>query len=115
MGVVKVYDTTGSRAVMDTPDGDVICDKIKKYFDAGEDVVLDFENVDTILSMFLNSAVAPLYEEYSSEYLQRHLSVANISEEDKVTMKRVNARAKQFYQEKRLGSEFIEGDIYGEN
>lgn len=115
MEVIKVYDTTGSRAVMDTPDGDVICNKIKKYFVDGEDVVLDFEKVDTILSMFLNSAVAPLYENYSSEFLQSHLSVVNMSEEDKITMKRVNARAKQFYLEKREGSEFIEGDIYGEN
>jgi hypothetical protein len=99
---IRVYDITGARAVMDTPDGENIYRKLLDYFKNGYSVILNFEKVDTILSMFLNSAIAPLYSSYDSEFLNEHLIIKNMSNEDKITLKRVNSRAKQFYKENKV-------------
>lgn len=114
MKEIKVYKITGPRAVMDSPDGDIICKKLLNYFKNGDSVVLDFKNVETILSMFLNSAIAPLYNYYDSEFLKKHLIIKNMSVEDKITLKRVNSRAKQFYKEVKENKKLSMEDIYGE-
>lgn len=114
MKEIKVYDITGSRAILDTPDGDVLFNKLLKNFKDGHIVTLDFEKVDTILSMFLNSAIAPLYEIYDSDFLKQHLIIKNMSDEDKITLKRVNSRAKQFYKEAKENADLRMEDIYGE-
>lgn len=99
---IRVYDITGTRAIMDTPDGENIYRKLLDYFKNGYSVILNFEKVDTILSMFLNSAIAPLYNNYDSEFLNEHLIIKNMSNEDKITLKRVNSKAKQFYKENKV-------------
>lgn len=114
MKKIKVYDITGSRAVLDTPDGDEILNKLLEYFNDGHTVILDFQNVNTILSMFLNSAIAPLYEKYDSDFLKEHLIIKNMSNDDKITLKRVNSRAKQFYQEAKENPNLRMEDVYGE-
>lgn len=114
MKTINVFDITGSRAVMDSPDGDEIYQMIHEAFLNQDDVVLDFDKVDTILSMFLNSAIAPLYNDFDTNFLNKHLIIKNMSDEDKATLKRVNMRAKQFYQEKKNGNKLRMEDVYGE-
>lgn len=114
MKEIKVYDITGSRAVLDTPDGDKLCSELLNNFKNGHVVTLDFEKVDTILSMFLNSAIAPLYSSYDSDFLKEHLIIKNMSDEDKITLKRVNSRAKQFYKEMKENAHLRMEDVYGE-
>lgn len=112
---INVYDITGSRAVTDSPQGENVFQKICEGFEKGEKVELDFCNVKTILSMFLNSAVAPLYSRYSSDFLNQHLSIKNMDPEDKDVLKRVNERAKQFYSEKNSNMELSRSEIYGDD
>lgn len=114
MKKIRVYNITGPRAVLDTPDGDKILNELLDNFKNGHTVILDFENVDTILSMFLNSAIAPLYSIYDSEFLKEHLLIENMSDDDKITLKRVNSRAKQFYKEEKDNIEISMEDVYGE-
>ena len=114
MKTIKVFDITGSRAVMDSPDGDKIYQMINAAFLDQDNVVLEFDKVDTILSMFLNSAIAPLYNDYDTDFLKKHLTIKNMSDEDKATLKRVNIRAKQFYQERKKGAKLRMEDVYGE-
>lgn len=111
---IKVFETTGPRAVLDTPDGEKIFNKLLTNFEKEEIVYLDFDKVDTILSMFLNSAIAPLYKVYDSEFLNKHLIIENMSDDDKLTLKRVNSRAKQFYREEKENTNLRMEDIYGE-
>lgn len=114
MKEIKVYDITGSRAILDTPDGEILFNKLQNNFKNGNTVTLNFEKVDTILSMFLNSAIAPLYEIYDSDFLKQHLIIKNMSDEDKITLKRVNSRAKQFYKEEKENISLRMEDVYGE-
>lgn len=111
MKTIKVFDITGTRAVMDSPDGDKIYQMINEAFLNQDNVVLDFDKVDTILSMFLNSAIAPLYNDFDTDFLNKNLTIKNMSDEDKATLKRVNMRAKQFYQERKKGSKLRMEDI----
>lgn len=113
MKTIRVYDITGVRAVLDS-DGDIIFSMIVDEFSKGEDVTLDFIKVNTVLSMFMNSAIAQLYGKYTSQYLNEHLTIANMSLDDKITLKRVNDRAKQFYAEKKDMQQFLEEDVFNE-
>ncbi len=115
MKEIKVYDITGSRAILDTPDGDILFNKLLNNFKDGHIATLDFEKVDTILSMFLNSAIAPLYEIYDSGFLKQHLIIKNMPDEDKMTLKKVNSGAKQFYKEAKENANLRMGDVYGSN
>ncbi len=114
MKEIKVYDITGSRAILDTPDGDILF-KLLNNFKNGHIATLDFEKVDTILSMFLNSAIAPLYEIYDSDFLKQHLIIKNMPDEDKMTLKKVNSGAKQFYKEAKENANLRMRDVYGSN
>lgn len=114
MQTIRVFDITGERAIMDNPDGENVFKLIKASLDNAEDVVVDFENVTTILSMFLNSAIAPLYQFFSSEFLNNHLKIKNMSDDDISTLRRVNERARQFYLEERDKVQLSPSEVYGE-
>ncbi|CRZ34602.1 uncharacterized protein DUF4325 [Herbinix hemicellulosilytica] len=113
MVYIMVFNITGERAVLDS-DGDIIFDKIVKAFEKNEDVTLDFKGVNTILSIFMNSAIGHLYSKYTSDYLSKHLIIKNMSKEDLLTLKRVNERAKQFYSQQSDMSEFLREDVFNE-
>lgn len=111
--IIKIKDYTGERAVLDS-DGDKVCKLIKIALKENDIVVLDFGGVNTILSIFTNAAIGALYEDYTSEFLNEHLKIENMSLEDKKSLKRVNERAKQFYSEKNSMRAFLEEEVFDE-
>jgi len=93
---IKVFDEIGDRAT-DMQQGDTICKKIISGFLAHEIVEVDFSGMKTILSTFLNNAIGALYHDYSGDFLNKNLRVINLCTEDMFILKRVIARAKDFY------------------
>lgn len=93
---IKIFDEIGDRAT-DMQQGDIIYKKIISGFSANETVEIDFSEMNTILSTFLNNAIGALYQNYSSEFLNKNLKVTNLCPEDLFILKRVITRAKDFY------------------
>ena len=93
---IKVFDEIGDRAT-DMQQGDTICKKIIGGFSANEIVEVDFSEMKTILSTFLNNAIGALYQNYSSDFLNKSLKITNLCAEDMFILKRVIAREKDFY------------------
>lgn len=94
--VIKLIEVIGDRAT-DMQQGDIVCSQIVNAFSNGEKVVIDFCNMRTILSTFLNNAIGSLYKSYSSDFLNSNLRITHLSEDDLFILKRVIKRAKEFY------------------
>ena len=111
MSVIKVYDLFGDLAVSDA-DGEILHQKIEHELSICETVVVDFSNVETVLTQFLNAAIATLYKNHSSEELRSKLEIKGLKSTD--SLRRVIARAKIFYKDEKKAKEFISKEEFYE-
>lgn len=79
--------------------GQMIYEKICNLIDAGNTVSLDFSDVESILSPFLNVAVGKLYNKYSSDTLNQKLNITGISDEQYNIFEIVISNAKSYYKD----------------
>lgn len=93
---IKVIEIVGDRAT-DMKQGDQIYTLLKEGFAKGEVVVLDFKDMVTVLSTFLNNAIGTLYKDYTSDFLNSNLKIVNLNDDDMFILRRVIKRAKEFY------------------
>lgn len=98
---IRVLDYVGDRAT-DMKQGDEIYELIIDGFSRQEKVYLDFSDMTTILSTFLNNAIGTLYKDYTSEFLNENLKIENLCKDDLFILKRVINRAKDFYAKPQL-------------
>lgn len=108
---ILVYELFGSLAVSDD-DGEILHEKIEKALSNGSRVTVDFNNVDVVLTQFLNAAIATLYEKHDSKELKERLVIIGLKSTD--SLRKVIARAKSFYSDEKKVAEFIDKEhIYG--
>ncbi len=111
MEKILVYKLFGNLAVSDD-DGEILHEEIEKALSKGSKVTVDFNNVDVVLTQFLNAAIATLYERHNSEELKEKLVITGLKSTD--SLRKVIARAKSFYTDEKKVTEFIdEEEIYG--
>lgn len=91
---IVIREHIGDKAT-DMKQGDKICSLIEDAFANNQDVILNFADMTTILSAFLNAAVGNLYKSFTSSYLNAHLKVVNICDGDLFLLKRVTRRGKE--------------------
>jgi hypothetical protein len=107
---IKVIEYVGDRAT-DMKQGDDIYHLIVQGFEKREIVYLDFSNMTTVLSTFLNNAVGTLYKDYTSEFLNKNLKVENLCEDDMFILRRVTKRAKEFYANKQVITSVLDDEF----
>ena len=98
--IISIFDVVGSKAAVSSEDGERLFEKICAFLEKGFEVVLDFENIDTLITTFLNAAIGQLYSKYDSPFLREHLKVRNIISEDKNRMISTIERAKEYFRDK---------------
>ncbi|GGH58438.1 transcriptional regulator [Filimonas zeae] len=101
MNEIKIGDVLHSSFAVSTEQGEMIFKLISNYFTQDNQVAVDFTNVDLIVSTFLNAAIGQLYGEYTTDYIQKHLTIENMSNEDLQVLKLVTDRAKEYFKDKR--------------
>lgn len=94
MEKILVYELFGSLAISDD-DGEILHTEIEKALSSSSKVVVDFNNVDVVLTQFLNASIATLYERHDSEELKEKLAITGLKSTD--SLRKVIARAKSFY------------------
>lgn len=104
MSVINVYELFGDFAVSDA-DGETLHEKIENDLKTEKIVVVDFTNVETVLTQFLNSAIATLYKEHTSDELREKLEIKGLKSTD--SLRRVITRAKTFYCDEKKVKEMI--------
>ncbi|MCW2278770.1 STAS-like domain-containing protein [Heliophilum fasciatum] len=58
-------------------DGDIIYKQIHSAFQAGFQVVLSFSGISAVTSSFINSALIPLLNDFSFDYIKANLKIVN--------------------------------------
>lgn len=97
---IKVSDLIGSRLCISSEDGERVFEKIKDLISNDENVVVSFENVDMLISLFLNVAIGQLYGALSENLIRERLEVEGLCDDDKELLKRVVENAKRYYSNK---------------
>lgn len=95
--IVRAFDVIGSSLGVSSDDGQKVHDKIAPLLRDGCRVSLSFDQIDTIISAFLNAAVGQLYGEFSEEKIRELFTVRDISPEDLALLKRVVDNAKLYF------------------
>ena len=94
---VRVYDIAGGPLCVSADDGQRLHDKIMPLLKEGTLVVLSFEQVETMISAFLNAAVGQLYGELPEDRIRELLSVRDMAPDDLEVLKRVVDNAKTYF------------------
>lgn len=80
--------------------GNVVYEKIVQNLNAGNKVILDFKDIESIITPFLNVSIGKLYENFSSDQLNTNLTVANLPEGTASKFQIVIKNAKNYYANK---------------
>lgn len=108
---LNIFQVVGSSIAVSSENGNILFEKIDTAIENNRYVSIDFKNISIITTAFLNSAIGQLYSKYSSEKLRRFLSVENISNSDKLLLKTVTDRAKEYFADKENIDPIIKGSI----
>jgi RNA binding exosome subunit len=110
---VNVYSIIGNSFCVDAEDGEKVFEALKKILEQNNNAVISFLNVEMLTSAFLNTAVGRLYGLFDHEKIKSSLSLKDISDDDKLLLKKVTDTAKAYYKNKK-GVEAMEAEILGE-
>ncbi len=94
---LSVYAIIGDSFGVSAEDGEKVFERVKKALIENKNVNLSFLNVEMLTSAFLNTAIGKLYGEFDAEKIKNSLSVSDISDDDKLLLKRVVDTAKAYY------------------
>lgn len=95
---IRVIETAGSNFCVAACDGQKVLDRIVDAFRKNRKIELSFAEMDELTPAFLNVAVGQLYGVFPVELVEKNLSFTDIDPEDKVVLKRVMERAKDYFE-----------------
>lgn len=110
---INIVNTIGDVYGVEAEDGQKVFELIIKAFKEKKKVVLSFQNIEMLTTAFLNTAVGQLYKDFSEIFIKENLSVADISDSGKVSLKRVVDTAKLYYKDPEAMQRSI-NDILGD-
>jgi hypothetical protein len=79
-------------------DGETIYGVICPLLQAGDTVVLNFQDMEIFASPFFNASVGRLLSKFTDEYLRTHLDPINLTRVGQATLRRVIENAKEYYE-----------------
>lgn len=94
---VKIFQVVGSSVAVSSSKGDEIFKLIDKALQNELTINIDFGDIKILTTAFLNSAIGQLYSKYTSNELKKTLRLHNISDSDKLLLKKVTDRAKEYF------------------
>jgi hypothetical protein len=95
---INVFETVGENCCVAACDGQKVYDIITVSLCENKKIELSFAEVSELTPAFLNSAIGQLYGCFPGEQIESNLSFTDISEEDKIILKRVIERAKTYFE-----------------
>ena len=95
--IIDIAKAINSPSALSREQGNIVFSLIVKSLSEGNDVVLDFCDVESIITPFLNTSIGQLYSKYSSKELSDHLKIINIPDGTAQKFNNVICNAKAFY------------------
>lgn len=100
--IIKVKDICGKHCV-GIEDGEKLFDNICSVFKVGEVVLLDFVDVLTITSSFLNAAIGKLFGLFNDRDIAEKIQYRNLDENDTQLIQLVSRNAKEHFEKIKNG------------
>lgn len=97
---LNVAEKIDSPSALTQEQGNIIYENIVSAFEKNEQIILDFVDIESMISPFLNNAIGRLYGKYSSEEIAGLLEFKNFPVTKKSTLNLVISNAKKFYKNK---------------
>lgn len=94
---INVKEIIGSPSALTREQGNLLLEEIRKAFEKGNKVILDFAEIESIITPFLNVAIGKLYEDNTSDMLRENLSIQNVPKGKAASFNLVIENAKRFY------------------
>lgn len=94
---IKVAELIGSPLCISAEDGQKVYDKVEGLLKDGRKVIISFDRVSLLISLFLNVAIGQLYGSFSEDEIRSKLQVEGLSGDDMELLKRVVDNAKRYY------------------
>src|SRR5688572_22848909 len=95
--IVRVFDIVGGPLGVSADDGQRVYNKIAPLLREGQKVELSFEQLETLISAFLNAAIGQLYGEFPEERIRELLSVRDMQADDVDVLRQVVENAKAYF------------------
>lgn len=108
---VNVAKQIGEPSALTQEQGNIIFKQIESAINANRKIRLDFSQIESMISPFLNNAIGQLYGKYNSNQISQYLIIENFPDEKKNTLNIVIANAKRYYQDKAGYNSIAEGVI----
>ena len=94
---IKITDFIGSPNCISAEDGQKVFGKIEALFKDGRSVILSFDRVKILISLFLNIAIGQLYGSFTEQEIRAKLKVQDLPGDDMELLQRVVDNAKKYY------------------
>lgn len=105
--MVDVANLINDPSALSQEQGDIVNAVILESFKEKEEISLDFSNVESMISPFLNNAIGKLYENYTTEFITQYLKLVNFPKNKVSTLNIVISNAKKFYANKKAFGETV--------
>lgn len=97
---LNVRERIGTPSAITQEEGNLIYEDICCAIENKEVIELDFIEIESMISPFLNNAIGKLYANYSSEQISAYLKLKNVPPEKIATINMVINNAKRYYADK---------------
>jgi hypothetical protein len=94
---LSVFEIVGSPLCVSSEDGQRVYDRIESALKEERQIVLSFQNITSLTSAFLNTAIGQLYSTFSEEKIRGGVKVSDMESDDLVLLKRVVETAKAYF------------------
>ena len=108
---IDVAEVIGTPSALTQELGDIVFHKISSAIESNTKIKLDFGQVESMITPFLNNAIGQLYGKYTSEQIQKYLELEHFPPEKNKTLNIVINNAKKFYADKERFAAAVEDVI----
>ena len=108
---LNVASLIESPSALTREQGAVIYNQIITNLISGNKVILDFIDIESLITPFLYVSIGKLYETYNSTQLNAQLEIKNPPEGTNAKFQMVIANAKQYYSNKNAFTKVVEDVI----
>ncbi len=111
---LNVASLIKSPSALTREQGIVIYKQIMQNLNSGNKVILDFQDVESLITPFLNVSIGKLYETFSSAELNNLLEIKNLPDGTNSKFQMVITNAKQYYSNKDIFTKAVEDVIHNQ-
>lgn len=109
--ILNIASLIKSPSALTREQGTIIYEQIIENLNAGKKVILDFKDIESIITPFLNVSIGKLYENFNSTQLNTQLEVTNPPDGTASKFQMVITNAKQYYSNKNAFNKAVEDVI----